>query len=574
MPDVTLDQFKKKFNRPTKEVQAVDAQGSDSIITLDTFRENFSRPESVGGQKAATALPPSTGSTPINNNSNPPDTGKEVSTDTPTPIPVSEEGVGDAWQRGFATAINASGDALNLFHGMGKDIAEATGLPPGTIIRDIKDWLYAKGEDLFNSAEPSTLKPAENFLDYLDPERVYQVVAEGLPLMGSLIATTYANPTVGGAILFGIEGGSTRKSIDEYEQRTGKKVDPFLKNFASISVGAANAALEKLGINTILGKGLSSKIKGKLFNLGLSTIVEGGTEGAQEINQILGKYIATGELDKNIGDRFVKALYSGLVLGVVGGGVTSGTKALVDRSEAKQDKRVEDIYSELSDIPSNEPTEQNIIQEFKRSNIVKTTFGTDASFVLTKSTKKGENYQVSVFESDTPKGDQGFETLEDAVAFMATVRGASVREAHGNVKPTRTPEGGLKFSTVPLDKIEIKGKKTIGKLESTEDGIKFGYLGMDSKDVHRFEAIFARLSKQSRLETKEILASDLSDSEKAKAINEWNNKWGSKIQILREALEAKKQKSIKYDFETDKIIETPYSSVSLERDIKIIKKIE
>lgn len=202
--------------------------------------------------------------------------------------------------------------------------------------------------------EPETgrlSKPPENFIDYVEPRRLFKVAAENIPLMGAFIATTIANPVAGAALMFGVEGGSTKESLDNLKAQ-GMEVDPIYEDTVPIIVGALNAALERTGINRILKVAKVPGLKTRILQVVTASFVEGGTEGLQEVNQVLAEAGVTKSITRRDFDRIKESIYAGTVLGLVGGTVSGvvGSKRTEEATEPEQlvQKIVEN--NQLSDL--------------------------------------------------------------------------------------------------------------------------------------------------------------------------------------------------------------------------------
>ena len=175
--------------------------------------------------------------------------------------------------------------------------------------------------------------------EYLDPRRWAMAIGEQGPLTAALAAAYVANPVLGTALMFGVEGGETINSLNEYEKQTGTPINPNVKAFAAAIVGATNALFEKFGIESMLGKipGLKSKVIKAL----LAPAGEGGTEVLQEINQMLAEYYGADAplFTPDNWDRLKQSLYGGIVLGFAGGaGTQVGEMAAERRNQGMKNK--------------------------------------------------------------------------------------------------------------------------------------------------------------------------------------------------------------------------------------------
>jgi hypothetical protein len=240
-----------------------------------------------------------------------------------SPPPPKGDQVGDVWTRGYANLLKGTSDMFHLLDAWSRDLSAATGLDRGGIFENVERWMGDKAEEEYLTAAPATGKyarPPENLLGYLDPARMYKVAGENVPLMGAFIASLLIHKGAGSALMFGVEGGSARQTLDEYEA-AGGQVEPIVKQSVPVVVGAVNAALERTGISSVLRTAGLRGLKAKITNIAVSSMVEGTTEGAQEIMQALGEATYKGEIPADTGARFIESLYAGLVLGLGGSSV-------------------------------------------------------------------------------------------------------------------------------------------------------------------------------------------------------------------------------------------------------------
>ncbi len=239
-------------------------------------------------------------------------------------------------------------------------------------------------EDMF-TADPPTgeyAEPPENFLDYLDPMRVYMVGAETAPMMGMFMATTIANPVAGTALMFAIEAGSSKEGILDYEKATGKRVDEDLRNSVPIMVGAFNAVLEKFGLDRVMkGAGLRSRF----LNILVGSISEGTTEGFQEVSQIIGEQLTQEEKElfkftEEDWERTIASFYAGTVMGA-GGTTVSNTLDTEGRLVYDMQKSV-DKYEVDNDITGNDSWSE--VNRALDANEIDSDMGTWVKFFLSK----------------------------------------------------------------------------------------------------------------------------------------------------------------------------------------------
>lgn len=254
-----------------------------------------------------------------------------VKEETGQPVAVGDEdSIGDPWTRGFQAALFAGEDMFNFMDHLSARVANTLGTDRTGLFAHAANKMWGWANSV--QAAPATGKYAEapdNVLGWLDPARMYQVAAENLPLVGGFAAATMVHPGLGGAIMFGIEGGSALEDIERYEKENNVKVDETLKTTVPIMVGAFNAALEYVGLDKVMKVAGAAGLKRKLLQLAIAAPTEGLTEGAQEINSALAEVAYRGNIPEDIGERFIHAFYAGTVIGLVGGGISGvvGTAA-------------------------------------------------------------------------------------------------------------------------------------------------------------------------------------------------------------------------------------------------------
>lgn len=250
---------------------------------------------------------------------------------------------GEPIQRGIGLAGEALSSAPRLIGAMAGALPQGI-LNMGPRVAEDLNNIAAVTENLAGRIKGAPA--AESFarspqgIEYLDPRRWAMLIGEQGPLTVALGAAYVANPVLGQAIMFGVEGGETLKSLDEYEKQTGQPIHPNVKLFAAIAVGAINAKLESLGFEAMLGRipGLKSKIAKALLG---GTAGEGITEGLQEINQMLAEYYGADAplFTPENWDRLKQSVYAGIVLGFAGGaGTQVGEMAAERRNQGMKNK--------------------------------------------------------------------------------------------------------------------------------------------------------------------------------------------------------------------------------------------
>ena len=169
---------------------------------------------------------------------------------------------------------------------------------------------------------PEIARDPEQFIEWLQPERVWNAFWNNAPLTGVLAGATVLNPAVGTMLMAAVEGGSEKEAVDDYEKKTGQKLNSLQRRGIPIVVGAVNAALEKVGIDVILGKGVFGRAgRNAIARALITSSTEGVTETGQEIVSILGELGFDPNGAEDMKSRLQQAFYGGIVTGGVIGGV-------------------------------------------------------------------------------------------------------------------------------------------------------------------------------------------------------------------------------------------------------------
>jgi len=208
-------------------------------------------------------------------------------------------------------------------------------------------------------------QPIKSLSELKDPKRAIQVIGEQGPAMLGNIAAVIANPTYGAVLMFGIEGGETYAGLNELEKQTGKPISQFEKLALSSTVGAVNAALEKLGIDVVLGR--IPGLKSRLAQLALSPITEATTESLQEINQVIAEKTGKRDFELTIEDlqRIQTAAYGGAVLGIAGGGSSQAIQYGVEAIDKRIGEKTIDTTPAIEAEPEQaEPAPELKLEEF------------------------------------------------------------------------------------------------------------------------------------------------------------------------------------------------------------------
>lgn len=327
--------------------------------------------------------------------------------------------IGDAWKAGGKAALTGLGNAVDF---MGHILGQVS-------TYDV-DWYPQVRKEFAIVSEPIREKaekidvamptgklsrpPEGGYLNEItaDPvtaaQRAYMTMAQNAPLMGVMVASSIANPVFGTVVIGSIEGGETLAEMEKWERQNNQKIDPLMKATFPVMVGAANAALERIGIEKILGVGKVPGIRGKIVQLALATGTETSTETVQEINQLLAEYGYKGKLEANAVQRVKDSAYGGFILGFAGSMVSGGSgeaKQRMDRSDVTRAlvehgataEQAENIVNEAMKVKPNERAEligklMRTIQEVERKKVKSenTRIDLDAAGDVIKGTKQYE----------------------------------------------------------------------------------------------------------------------------------------------------------------------------------------
>lgn len=239
-------------------------------------------------------------------------------------------------------------------------------LPTDPIYKTAADNMKEWAEKTITTKDgASDLGDIENIIDVIDPRRVASVFSQNAPTVAAAIGATLVNPGAGAALLFGMETGSAVRGLEQVEQEGGIEIDPIFKETVPILVGSVNAALERVGLGKIINVSKMPGFKQKLLGIMTSTLTEGGTEGLQEVNQLLAEVGAGKEIDETDYTRLVESFYAGTVMGMLGGGISSvatGKTESVPMTVEQKVDRVNNINEQLK-TNMDEDSRINLLKE-------------------------------------------------------------------------------------------------------------------------------------------------------------------------------------------------------------------
>ena len=277
------------------------------------------------------------------------------------PLDFSRRAIGTPWTTGSQIGGTAIADALEFYADMrertpavmphdlirkGIDLSLQMVSPDTPGIQDVEraafDALASHLRDYSNSFKTSPRRIPEprsrgimdlvrnptHIIDYLEPNRLYATMAEGIPLTASILLAYRANPVGGALMMVGVEGGSVNAMMNHYEEETGEEIDPTYRVLAPILIGSFNAALERFAISRIINKGKAmgnTGIRGKLWAAADAAASNALITGTQAVTVAASEVGYTGEIPEGLDEAFVEGFYSG---GVLGGALSGATGAL------------------------------------------------------------------------------------------------------------------------------------------------------------------------------------------------------------------------------------------------------
>ena len=128
-------------------------------------------------------------------------------------------------------------------------------------------------------------KPAEDWMDWMNPLRIPDILAMNSGTMAAMALEAYFVPNVALAHAMALGGGSVAEANIRYEKENNVKLTPFQKQQSVHIVGAATAVLNRIGFDAILKK-LPKQLKGKVLKSFYPAFVEGETEKMEEFLQV------------------------------------------------------------------------------------------------------------------------------------------------------------------------------------------------------------------------------------------------------------------------------------------------
>ena len=221
---------------------------------------------------------------------------------------------------GFARALGENPQQLSQITGTDNQVAN--------VLKDVSDDIGAASAATLAGISDTTLGKAKNNPVFgtggfgPDPTALLAEVIYGAPIVGSVAATTIANPVAGvtlGATL------TVGELSNEVESRVQAKIDagefgPVSANQAEtikkgyvdsvIPLAVASGAVESLGFTKLVPGGLGGQI---LASSGLGALEEGVSEPTITESVLAGEFTPTGDAD------------AAIVGGVLGGGATTLT---------------------------------------------------------------------------------------------------------------------------------------------------------------------------------------------------------------------------------------------------------
>lgn len=184
-----------------------------------------------------------------------------------------------------------------------------------------------------------------------------QAMIENIPQSALFAGATAVDPLLGVSLMYAAEAGETSKAFADLE-KSGVKINPVYRDYATVAKGALNSALEKTGVDKILEKA-GPGAKGVLLKLLGTGATEGGTEWLQELNGVIAETgaqlsaedglslkrvfdVTLNELIKN-NPRLEQAAISGAFGGIGTGAAVEGVRNLAEKFPVEQSAAKEQV---------------------------------------------------------------------------------------------------------------------------------------------------------------------------------------------------------------------------------------
>lgn len=276
---------------------------------------------------------------------------------------IAKDGMGKPWKVGLSNAVNAWADAAKLsdyyLHQPSPMMSPSPYSGKFLTSEETKEFIKEKqnlienpvfGEfmsDIIMKADPKLkasdlpsgdlAKRPDKWYEYFEPRRAYITLAHNIPLMGSMMAASAINAPTGTMMMMAVEGGQANEQIDKWnKEHPDQKVDADTRAAIVTGVGVVNGLLEKIGIDAVMGK--IPGAKGKIAQWLMGSTVEGTTEALQELTQIVGEDVYN-KVDEKDWARLWESGSAGLIMGIVGGGVTAANKQIQEIVQAKHNSQ-------------------------------------------------------------------------------------------------------------------------------------------------------------------------------------------------------------------------------------------
>ena len=309
-------------------------------------------------------------------------------------------------------------------------------------------------------AKPGTPVTFENLSKQDALGKAYMLArgtAETIPSTLTLLGLRFLNAPVALATTFLSETGQTEANFQELEKE-GVEIDPAYRGVAVVGAGALKAALEKFGLDNLAKISKVPGAKGKILKVFASSISEGGTEGVQELTDIVSetgakiskqdaqKAIATfrEELKKAIPRLEESTILGTLSGGTIGGGVDVAVDIASKRARSKtQQEILESIAAKygaksFESLPQN--TKEAIITELQQAQ--------------KKSTEQREDNATREQVAQQAFGKK-FDDLTDEQKQKIVDKAAEAKTAEEDARIDETLQG-VEAQTEPLEEISQK----------------------------------------------------------------------------------------------------------------------
>ncbi len=302
----------------------------------------------------------------------------------------------------------------------------------------------------------------ETMSDVLNLENLSVGFAESLPQTVAILAANIVNPMFGLAYMFGVEGGgAVEEALEVAPDLSAKEQGAII-----MGVGSVNAALEKTGIDAILGKSaIGKKLRSNIARALFVAVTEGTTETVQELNTALQVAGITGTEVENLQERLLESGSIGFVSGLMLGGsvdlIKGEQKAPAPEEEVKIEEGIEEKAEEVPEVEKDitAATAKELLTEKPTPGVTEKP-GEEVEAVEEAVTPEEEKPAVKEPISEKlGEGRLGGIKKGDVVDIGEEFKGATIEDAnidlHGNITIKGIDAEGKEFETTRKHQKEL-----------------------------------------------------------------------------------------------------------------------